>query len=311
MDCVKATIIAVTVVTLAGPLIAQPALPDFTPPSAQRGDTDENDPAHRDANPRPTELSTETPAAAPSAEMRGIVAPSQQVMITAPLDGRVQQVIAEEGQVVEADALLAEMDASIQRIVVEAAELQAEAAGEMKRAELLAAEARIMHERMVRAAENDAASEWEVRRTQLQRKQAEAQLQALRERRAMDQATLRLEQERLDRHHLRAPFAGRIVRVRVEDGATVAAGDPIVSLIHLDPLEAQISLPARMYGQLEVGRTYQLLAGEPVNRQLDARLTTVDPIIDSASRTFRCVFEIDNPDDRMPAGFTVRLLSEQ
>ncbi len=306
MNRSTATIIVLTIVICTGQLAAQTALPDFTPPSVQRGEASQQD---SDSPPAATAQPGLQPAApAPSADLRGIVAPSQQVMVTAPLDGRVDQVMVEEGQVVDADALLARMDASIQQIVVEAARLQAEATGEMKRAELLAEEARIMHERMVRAAENDAASEWEVRRTQLQRRQAEAQLQALRERRAMDRATLRLEQERLDRHALRAPFAGRIVRVRVEDGATVAAGDPIVSLIHLDPLEAQISLPAAMYGQLEVGRTYQLRAGEPVNRQLEARLKTIDPIIDSASRTFRCVFEIDNPDDQMPAGFTVRLL---
>jgi hypothetical protein len=36
-------------------------------------------------------------------------------------------------------------------------------------------------------------------------------------------------------------------------------------------------------------------------------LKFVDPIIDSGTQTFRCVFEIENSDRKMPAGFGVRL----
>ena len=48
-------------------------------------------------------------------------------------------------------------------------------------------------------------------------------------------------------------------------------------------------------------------AGPPANGEVTAVLDTIDPVIDPASQTFRCVFTIDNREARMPAGFTVSM----
>ncbi|MHC4107327.1 MAG: hypothetical protein ACYSTY_04490, partial [Planctomycetota bacterium] len=71
--------------------------------------------------------------------------------------------------------------------------------------------------------------------------------------------------------------------------------------------EAQLNLPIELFGSLKVGERYMLVADDPVNDELAWRLKTVNPIIDTASRTFRCVFSLDNPGAALPAGFTVRL----
>ena len=87
----------------------------------------------------------------------------------------------------------------------------------------------------------------------------------------------------------------------------VTLEDRVIKMADLDTLEAQINLPIEMYGDLTVGETYTLSADQPVNREIDAKLKLINPIIDTASRTFRCVFAIDNRSTRLPAGFTVYL----
>ena len=92
-----------------------------------------------------------------------------------------------------------------------------------------------------------------------------------------------------------------------ESGALLTSQDPILVLVDHDTLEARVDLPAELYGELELGRTYTLIAEAPVNTELPGTLLGIEPVIDTASRTFRCVFEISNPEAKLPAGFTVFL----
>ena len=242
---------------------------------------------------------------------RGLVTPNKQVVISAPLDGIVAEIPVEEGDEVEEGQLIVQMDDAIQRVAVLSAKLQAEAKAEIRRAQLALQESEILLEKIQDAFEGNAASEWEVRRTRLQRDQAEAALDAAKEQKTLAQENLKLEQERLARYRLTAPFDGRVIRTIAEEGATVAQTEEIVMVAQLDPLEGQLFLPVELYGQLTVGESYQLEAEDPVNQQLTGKLKTIDPIIDAASRTFRCVFTIENPESTLPAGFTVRLVWPQ
>jgi len=246
-----------------------------------------------------------------SADFQGIVRPSKQVTLTAPLDGVLEKLLVSEGDDVKADQPVARMDDDVQRAAVAVARLRADGNAEMRQAKLQLAEARIQHERFMQAFDEDAASDWEVRRAKLRRDHAAAELDVIDERRELAKANLRLEQARLKRYSIHAPFVGRIVHEAVEPGATLAKGDAIVSLVALDPLEAEIHLPAELYGHLQPGMQVHLRAGAPVNEQLEGRVKTVTPLIDPASRTFRCVFVIDNPEQQMPGGFKVTLVWPQ
>ena len=82
-------------------------------------------------------------------------------------------------------------------------------------------------------------------------------------------------------------------------------------MVSLHPLRARIQLPIELYGRLRVGETYRLEPDFVISREkIPARLISLDPVIDSASRTFRCLFEIDNPEETLPAGFVVFLSTD-
>jgi RND family efflux transporter MFP subunit len=216
--------------------------------------------------------------------------------------------LIDEGDHVTADQILAKMDDRLQAVTTEGARLQAVSTTEIRKADLAAEEAQIMFENIQRIHATDAASEWEVRRMRLQRDHAKATAEQARENHELAQVRLRLEEERLALYHVRAPFDATIIRTLAEPGVSLDTQDKLLALAQLDELEAQIFLPVEFYGRLERGTTYTLACGSPVHARLPAVLKTIDPIIDPASQTFRCVFVIDNTDQRLPAGFGVRLL---
>lgn len=238
----------------------------------------------------------------------GMVSPSKTVILIAPLEGLLKSVSVQEGQRVKSGETLAVMDDGIQRVVVESAKLQSENEAEVRKAAVILEDAKIQYDRIVVAAKNAAANEWEVRRTKLQVDQAEAMLDAAKAQLVVAKVNVRLEQEKLDRYVLRAPFDATIVKRSAEPGATLTRTDPIVTLAALETLEAQVFLPIELYGKVELGKTYKLIADEPVSKELQGKLKTIDPIFDTASRTFRVVLTIDNPGGKMPAGFTVNLV---
>lgn len=239
----------------------------------------------------------------------GIAYPSKQVVLNAPIDGKVADILIEEGERVREGDLLAQIDDAEQRVVVASARLQSESEAEISRAQFALDEAQILFERATETFEKDAASEWEVRRAQLQKDQAEADLQIARDRQELAKVNLELEEARLKRMRVQAPFDGEVIEHNAEPGATLTRTDPILAVAALDPLEAHINLPVSVYTGLEIGRTYRLDAGDPINATIDAKLKHIYRIIDTASETVRCVFTIDNRDAELIAGFPIRLHS--
>ncbi|MHC4949181.1 MAG: efflux RND transporter periplasmic adaptor subunit [Planctomycetota bacterium] len=204
--------------------------------------------------------------------LRGFVVPSRQVELMAAIEEVLREVLVAESDRVEADQLLARMDDRVQRAVVEAAEVRAASTAAIDTATLDVEDAELNFERVSEAFERGAATDLELRRARIDVGRAKASLDAARDSHALNQVNLRLERERLARYEIRAPFPGTIVDVTEEPGAMLTDVDSVVVLADLDTLEAQLNLPSELYGRLEVGREYTLLAQTPVDRELTARL---------------------------------------
>lgn len=237
----------------------------------------------------------------------GMIKPHQMVALAAPTDGMLQQVMVDKGDAVETDQPLAAMKQDHQQILVRVNEARAKSDAQVRAAKAALDEAQILLDRGEDLLARDAAHEWEVRRSRVQRDRAQADYDLAIQQREENQDALELERVRLDELTLNAPFPGHIVRVMLEPGAFVERGTELLVLANLTTLDAEIHLPVAAYGKLEVGQSYTLNAAAPVNRALQAELAYIEPIIDAPSQTFRCVFEIDNADQELPAGFTFQL----
>ena len=254
-------------------------------------------------------------APTPGERYRGLVIPSKQVVLTAPLDGILAKIVVENGQAVKKDDVIAAMDDEIQQYVVDAATLRANSKAAVTVAELALEEAKLEVEKFEGIVGLGSGRDWELRQKKVIAKQREAELVAEKEKTLQAVAELKLEQARLRKHAIVAPFDGTVVDVVVEEGASLARNDKVIMLAALDELEARINLPntREFYETMRsrVGETFKMMAGDPVNREIEGVLKNVRSVIDPGSATFLCEFTIDNKETKFPAGFAVDLVWPQ
>ena len=81
------------------------------------------------------------------------------------------------------------------------------------------------------------------------------------------QEEIRRIQDLLGKHTIRAPFDGYVVKKHTEIGAWIRRGDPVVDVVELDPVEIEISIPETYIAYLEVG-TVQPVQLEALNGRI-------------------------------------------
>lgn len=182
--------------------------------------------------------------------------------------------VAEGAALIELDRSLAEADRRVAEITVEGLRARMERAGALAQGSLIALD------------------ELEQLRTDL----------------ALAEAALTRAAEAVARTTIRAPFDGYVAQLRVSEGE-LTGNDPLLHLIDVATLKAEMSFLDGAFGTLRVGQELRL-AVDLVGREVTGRVTVVDPFLDAASNTFSVVAEIANPDLALPAGASCRLVQE-
>jgi len=209
--------------------------------------------------------------------------------------GRLTEVIFDQGERVEAGAVVARLDTR---------ELRA------RRRELSAQRNRI-------AAELSLAKATTIRRLQLhdaghlsnqrldETAYAEASLAA-----QAEAATAALEQVdvQLALSELRAPFAGILAQRFADEGTVVQPGASILQLLEDRALEVHVGVPASAVSQLTPGSAYPV---EVAGLSVDATLAAILPTIDSDTRTVTAVFQLGDVPVQVRPGALARIVFEQ
>src|SRR5262249_59453214 len=97
-------------------------------------------------------------------------------------------------------------------------------------------------------------------------------------------ATVQQTAARLYQKTIRAPFSGRIGIRRVNLGQYVNAGDPIATLVALDPLYVNFTLPQQDLAKLAVGGKVLIRGDAFPGRTFAARINAIDPMVGSDTR---------------------------
>lgn len=224
----------------------------------------------------------------------GQVEAAAQIDLGFELGGRVTGVLADEGDLVAAGAVLARLDTSA--LIPERAALEAELAAlaaddELARLTLRRNDA--LTERGFRsvAAQDDA---------RLTLARVEAGMAALR-------ARIAAVDVQLDKSVLTAPFDARIGARLADPGQTVAAGQPVFVLFDAAPARLRVGLPPDLAATLDVGDVMSVDIGGTTG---PATILQVRPDLDPATRSRSVVLTL--PPDAAPVlGDTVELILEQ
>lgn len=109
-----------------------------------------------------------------------------------------------------------------------------------------------------------------------------------------------------------APFTGRVVTRRVNEGQTVNVGTSLFVLSDFTPLLARVHVPAKEFNKLKPEQPVDLVL-ESDGTRLRGRIKLVSPTIDPSSGTIKVTVEINQyPSHVRPGDFAqVQIVTEQ
>jgi multidrug efflux system membrane fusion protein len=205
----------------------------------------------------------------------GHTAASRRVTLKAELDGSVDEVLAERGATVAAGEVIARIDP------------------EDLKARLAEAEA-LLRQRQV---EYDAARKLNQRgyKGDIALAEAAAQLDAAR-------AAAKRAQIEVGKTALAAPFEGVLEDRPVELGSYVKVGDPVATIVDLDPLRVVGFITEREIPGIRAGAAGEAVL--PGGRTVPGKVAFVSAVADETTRTFRVELELPNPDGSLAEGLT-------
>jgi membrane fusion protein (multidrug efflux system) len=208
--------------------------------------------------------------------------------VRAEVGGAVLAVLAEPGQAVEANAVLARIDETGFRDGV----LSAQAA--VRSAEINAALARRNAERSRRLAEAGAVAERDLEQAEWILSTAETQL-------ADANARLASAEKQVEKTILRAPFSGIIGDRPINAGDIVQPGMPLFIVVDPRSLKLEGALTAEALSGLKVGTPVRLTVSGQAG-PLEGRITRIYPTVDPATRQVRVTVALPNTGGRFIAG---------
>lgn len=203
-------------------------------------------------------------------QLNGTVNPLRSSRLSTPVPGLLSEVLVETGSRVSQGDVLIRLDDEQAALELE----QANASVAEARASLSEARRRLDEARSVGAGRNIAATEISARESEVARAEA-----------ALDQLTAEQRRRKvvLDRHNIKAPFAGVVTRRESDLGEWVTPGDELLKLVDTGNLRLDFQVPQTHYARID-GRARLTILQQRGNRE--AEIETLVPVTDTGARTF-------------------------
>lgn len=215
----------------------------------------------------------------------GQVAASREAAIAARVAGRVAAVPHREGARVAAGAPLLRLDPAEYVLAVRQAE-----------AELEEARARFREMTLF----DDRIEDEAVRRERAE---------AARARSGLARAEVALERARHDlaQTTVAAPFPGFVADVAASPGEFVSAGEEVLTLVALHPIQVEVQVPESELRWLAAGGGARVLLPALPDEEFAGRISAINPVVDPQSRTGRVTVSVSNPEGTIRPGMYARV----
>jgi RND family efflux transporter MFP subunit len=124
---------------------------------------------------------------------------------------------------------------------------------------------------------------------------------------AMANASLSLQQERLNRHRLQAPFKGIIAQRNVDVGEWITQQTEILTLVAQNDLRLTIAIPQQYYSKLRAPTdvTVKVIPDSASTQSFTANISRLVPVSNIATRTFLAQIDLPN-NNGLVAGMSAR-----
>jgi membrane fusion protein (multidrug efflux system) len=216
--------------------------------------------------------------------VNGSTSPNEEVTISSEVPGKVAKILFKEGTTVKKGTPLVQLDVS--ELQAERKRLEVQKELNIKIAERLKA----LYER-----EGVSLQEYEVAKAEVEKVKAE----------------IALNDAQVEKRTIRAPFSGKLGLRQISEGSYLSPGSPIISLVNINPIQLEFSVPER-YSQVVKPGTRVQFKLDGVAGNFNATVAAAEPNIDAATRTYK--LKASAPNDRgliLPGAFSTVTVSLQ
>jgi len=205
----------------------------------------------------------------------GTVEPNREMKVGFKIGGKIKRLTFEEGHLVKAGTLLAQLDIT----------------------ELMAQKEKALENKNKAKRDMD-------RMEQLFKKQIvpESSFQDARSLFIKAGAELKIVEDNIKNSSISASFTGRITNKLSEVGEIVSPAKPIAILTEMDPILVKASVPDNFIRKIRTGKTVLVMVGSHPQEKFKGVINRIETTADSLSRTFRIEVRLPNPGEKLRPG---------
>jgi HlyD family secretion protein len=269
----------------------------------------------------PPAETTTAPAAPPAPRASGLVASGyvvarRQATVSAEITGRIREVYVEEGTRVDEGDILARLDDDRARIQLDLLRAQLSASG--SRINALQAQLGEARRVLVRASELESraiGSEANVTAAQAQVDSLVAQLSAARSDATASRAMVRSQEDLVERHVVRAPFAGVVIAKNAQVGEILSPSSAgggftrtgVATLVDMQSLELEVDVNEGQIGRIEAGQRAEARLDAYPDWRIPAHVEAIIPTADRSRATIQVRVAFDERDGRILPDMAARV----
>ena len=237
-----------------------------------------------------------------------IIFPQVVVAVGSPVDGLLEKVHVDRGDLVKEGQVLATLEASVEKATEALAAARATVESSIKSNQVrvdfgirrFVRTEDLYKKELVPLKEMDEAETGKIL--------AEIGLLEAKENQRIAELELERARALLAQRTIRSPVTG-VVTERLLSAGEFTKATPILKLAQIHPLRVEVIVPVALLGKIAAGMRAEVMPEAPVNRTHAARVTIVDRVVDAASGTFGVRLELPNPAYRLPAGLKCKVRS--
>lgn len=227
-------------------------------------------------------------------ESVGRLVPNKEVTISTEVSGIIESYNADIGDRVESGQILVKIDQTDYRLALK----EAKASLEVSQAHLDALKKSF--ERSANLLKRNVISLNAFEKSEADFKSSRASV-------AHGEVLVDIAKERLNKTWIHAPFSGLISSRKVEKGQTVGIGQPVMTLVDLDPIRVKVYIPEKDYVHLDWKDPVSVIIESSPHSMYKGRIDRIGIKADEQTNTFDVEILVKNTDLFLKAGMTAKV----
>ena len=226
--------------------------------------------------------------------LTGTVTSPRSSSISTKVEGYIDRILVEVGDVVNKGDVLLELDKELAEI-------------EQQRIRAMINEAVTREKELIRQRDEaeELMSQRHVSETTFKAARAEVDINAT----VIERLRVELKRQAaiVKRHIVKAPFNGIITERMIEMGQWIETNDALIELTEMNPLRIEVPVPQYYFNRIQTGTPVSIRYDALPDKQFVAKVNIKVPLSQQSARTFPIMINIDNSDYSIAPGMSARV----